>query len=150
VVSGSERHNRGVQAATFSHFFPFENSTDWVLAPGIREFLHKRTRYGDTLRSQVERQFFSLIRWPKRDGGRSFQFRLHFRFMSVRGFEHVLFRLTMIGDIIETSRHRNDIIGSCYVGRRKVFATHWKRAARITHTAGHLERSTTITIATAL
>jgi hypothetical protein len=37
--------------------------------------------------------------------------------MSVRGFEHVLFRLAMIGDNIETSRHRNDIIGSWYVGK---------------------------------
>lgn len=67
--------------------------------------------------------------------------------MSVRGFEHVLFRLTMIGDIIETSRHRNDMIGSWDVGKY------------LQHTGNELPgslillgtwRSTTITIATAL
>ena len=32
--------------------------------------------------------------------------------------KHVLFRLAMIGDTIETSRHRNDIIDSWHVGRK--------------------------------
>jgi hypothetical protein len=62
--------------------------------------------------------------------------------------KHVLFRLAMIGDTIETSRHRNDIIGAWYVG--KVFANTLQRVARIiTADAGHWG-STRITIATAL
>jgi hypothetical protein len=63
--------------------------------------------------------------------------------MSVRGFQHVLFRLAMIGDIIETSKHRNDMTGSWYAGE------YLQHAARITDYRWALEIDK-ITIATAL
>ena len=63
--------------------------------------------------------------------------------MSVRGFQHVLFRPAMIGDIIETSKHRDDIIGSWDAGE------YLQHAARITNYCWALEIDN-ITIATIL